>query len=148
MGAVELPNIKVKLGILHSKDTKPEELSRWGRVFYQEGWLTDALLFLEKAKDEQGLKDLRARVVEEGDVFLFRLVQKAQNQPAEGPEWQKIGDRALALGKWQFAWEAFRLAGNRKAMDAVHLLMHPANETEEPAASDDQGAPAVPVSGQ
>ena len=135
MGDVELPNIKVKLAILHAKDTKPEELSRWGKVFCQEGWLTDALLFYEKAKDQQRLAELRTRVVEEGDVFLFRQVQKAQNQPADGGEWQRIGDRALALGKWQFAWEAFRLAGNRKAMDAVHQLSHPhQEETPEPPA--------------
>ena len=134
---VGLPNYRAKQSLLFGKDENPQELSRIGREFLQAGWLNDAIDFLAKAGDNELLNDIRVRAIEEGDVFIFRRVLKATATTAEEGQWRQIGDCALLLEKLQFAREAYRMAGDRKAMDKVDSLINPSDESAQEAPQDD-----------
>jgi hypothetical protein len=129
MGKKELPHYKKKQQLLHAKDAKPEELRRQGEEFLQAGWLSDAIDFFGKAGDQNGLEKVRDIAIAEGDVFLFRSTLKAMDATASEDQWKELADRALDLGKLQFAREAYRMAGDRKSLDKVDQLINP--ETEE-----------------
>ena len=128
----DLPHYKLKQTMLHGQDSKPADLIRLGRRFLEEGWLNDAVDFFKKAEDQQGLADVRALAIEQGDVFLLRQLLRAGAPAAAEDEWKQIGERAFALGKLQFAREAYRMAGDRKSMEKVDQLLEP-----EPAAEDE-----------
>lgn len=139
MGKKELPHYKKKQQMLHAQDAKPEELRRQGEEFLQAGWLSDAIDFFGIAGDRDGLAKLREISVAEGDVFLFRRTLKALEAAADENEWKQLADRALELGKLQFAREAYRMAGDRKSLDRVDRLITP--EPEEEAAKDPEEEP-------
>jgi hypothetical protein len=128
MGKKELPHYKKKQQMLHAKDAKPAELRRQGEEFLQAGWLSDAIDFFGKAGDQEGLAKIRRITIEEGDIFLFRQILKAMGAGAEEAEWKQLADRALQLGKLQFAREAYRMAGDRKSLDKVDQLINPEPE--------------------
>ena len=132
MGKKELPHYKKKQQLLHAKDARPEDLRCQGEEFLQAGWLSDAADFFNKAGDQNGLEKLRDIAIAEGDVFLFRRTLKALDATASEDQWKELADRALDLGKLQFAREAYRMAGDRKSLDKVDRLINPeAEETPE-----------------
>ena len=130
MGKQELPNHKKKQQLLHTKDAKPEDLSRQGEKFLRAGWLSDAIDFFGKASDQDGLKKIREIAVEEGDTFLFRRTLKVMDETAGEEQWKELAARALEQGKLQFAREAYRMAGDRKSLDKVDRLINPEPEEE------------------
>ena len=131
MGKKELPHYKKKQQLLHAKDAKPDDLRRQGEEFLQAGWLSDAIDFFGKAGDQNGLEKIRDIAISEGDVFLFRRTLKAMDVTASEDQWKELADRALDLGKLQFAREAYRMAGDRKSLDKVDQLINP-QEEEKP----------------
>ena len=136
MGKKELPHYKKKQQLLHAKDAKPADLSRQGEEFLQAGWLSDAIDFFGKAGDQNGLEKIRDIAIAEGDVFLFRRTLKALDATASEDQWKELADRALDLGKLQFAREGYRMAGDRKSLDKVDLLINP--EPEEPPQAEEE----------
>ena len=128
MGKKELPHYKKKQQLLHAKDAKPADLSRQADEFLQAGWLSDAIDFFGKAGDQNGLEKVRDIAISEGDVFLFRRTLKALEVTASEDQWKELADRALDLGKLQFAREGYRMAGDRKSLDKVDLLINPEPE--------------------
>ena len=142
MATEELPHYKLKQSLLYNPDAKPDELRRWGHKFLEQGWIRDAILFFHKADDQEGLSQIRRQVIEQGDVFLFRQVLQGQEENAEEAEWRQLGDRALALGKLQFAREAYRMVGDRKAIDKIDKMINPQAEEErqeQPAGDETEG---------
>jgi hypothetical protein len=135
--SADLPHYKLKQSLLHANESKPGELSRLGRRFLEEGWLCDAIDFFKKAEDLEGLATIRKISIEEGDVFLLRQSVKASGEAAGEDEWKQIGDRALELGKLQFAREAFRMVGDRRAMEKIDRLLEPEPEKIIEAEFDD-----------
>ena len=138
MGKKELPHYKKKQQLLHAKDAKPEDLRRQGEEFLKAGWLSDAIDFFGKAGDQNGLEKIRDITIEEGDVFLFRSTLKALGATANEDQWKELADRAFALGKYQFAREAYRMAGDRKSLDKVDRLINP--EPEETPEEEEEEA--------
>lgn len=138
MAAADLPDQKQKQALLYKPDTKPQELINWGRKFQEAGWYRDAILFFTKAEDRQGLEGIRRQMIEEGDVFLFRQVLVGLDESASDDEWRQLGDRAMTLGKLQFAREAYRMIGDRKSIDKIDKMINPkAEEADSPP--DDSG---------
>lgn len=135
-----LPHYKLKQNLLHGKDVKAEERKRWGQEFLKAGWLYDAIEFLTAANDAEGLSQVRFQVVDEGNVFLFRKIMKALGATASEIEWKQIGDRAFALGKLQYAREAYRMASFRKGLDQVDELLKP--PPSDPATEESQPSQA------
>lgn len=132
MGKKELPHYKKKQQLLHAKDARPDDLRRQGEEFLQAGWLSDAIDFFKKAGDQNGLEKVRDIAISEGDAFLFRRTLKVLDAAASEDQWKELADRALDLGKLQFAREGYRMAGDRKSLDKVDQLINPeAEETPE-----------------
>lgn len=136
----KLPHYKSKQQILFAKDAKPETLSDYGRRYLAAGWLSDALEFFARAGDKRGLDEIRARSIQEGDVFIFRRVLDAQAETARDAEWAQLAENARQVGKLQFAREAFRMAQDRKSLDEIEQLINPPAATEETPASSAEGS--------
>jgi hypothetical protein len=141
----KLPHYRSKQQILFGKDAKPEALSGYGRRYLEAGWLSDALEFFARAHDRQGLEDIRARSIQEGDVFIFRRVLDAQAETAREAEWKQLAENARQLGKLQFAREAFRMAQDRKSLDEIEQLINPLAQVVETAPSSPEGNDSEPV---
>jgi hypothetical protein len=131
MSQKSLPEFKQKQKLLHSPDSSPESLIAMGQEFFEAGWYIDAIDFWTQAKHEQGLRSMLVKAMEEGDVFLYTRCCKSLDQPAETEHWAQLAENALALGKLQFAREAFRLAGDRKNLDLVDAMVNPKKKTDE-----------------
>ena len=132
-----LPNLKRKQKMLYDKDAKPEALIAQGQLFQEAGWLNDAIAFFDKAGYEEGLQLLRQTARADGDVFLLRRILKCLDLEAEPEEWNELADRALELGKLQFAREGYRMANNRKALDRIEDQINPPEP--EPEAAEQHG---------
>jgi len=138
MGKKELPHYKKKQQMLHAKDARPDDLRRQGEEFLQAGWLSDAIDFFDKAGDQNGLEKVRDIAISEGDAFLFRRTIKALDAAASEGQWKELADRALDLGKLQFAREAYRMAGDRKSLDKVDKLINPEAEETPQAETEEE----------
>lgn len=139
-----LPDYKSKQQLLYAKNARPAELEAMGKRFLQAGWLYDAIDFFQRAQSSAGLEMVREAALHDGDVFLLRRVLKASGQEGTDQLWQQAGEEARRRGKLEFALEAFRLAGDRKAMDEIYQMLHPqpvapTTATEAPPA-DREGA--------
>ncbi len=111
--------------LLFAKEKNTDLLREWGRRLSEAGWLSDAMDCFAAAGDTEGLNKLRATVLDQGDAFLFRRCLAELGQEASPEDWAALGRRAEALGKLQFAREAFRLAGDRKSLDRIDALLAP-----------------------
>ncbi len=140
MAEQKLPHYKSKQQILFAKDAKPETLSDYGRRYLAAGWLSDALEFFARAGDKRGLDEIRARSIQEGDVFIFRRVLDAQAETARDAEWKQLAENARQVGKLQFAREGFRMAQDRKSLDEIEQLINPLAETAAAPTSPPEGS--------
>lgn len=111
--------------LLFAKERNISLLREWGRRLTEAGWLSDAMDCYAAAGDVEGLNQLCALVLNQGDAFLFRRCLGELGQEATPEEWAELGRRAEALGKLQFAREAFRQAGDRKSLDRIDALLAP-----------------------
>jgi hypothetical protein len=130
-----LPTYKEKQALLFAKEIKTDELIKMGRIVSENGGYNDAISFFSKAGYQEGLEDIKQKIVDQGDVFLFKRILKEQDKEADPDEWKKIADNANLLDKLLFAREAYRMAGDFKSMDKVSQRIDednsPAEETVE-----------------
>jgi len=137
MAMSDLPDYKQKQKLLYKDDAAPEALIQQGEKFFAAGWYKDAIDFFARAEFTEGLQRIRAKASEEGDAFLLQQCLRAQEDEAPDQEWRELADRALELGKLQFAREAYRQAGDRKGLDKVDAMIAPAQAGPDQAAPDD-----------
>ncbi len=130
MAVTGLPNVKQKQKLLFAKDTSEQILIDHGHKFLSAGWYNDAIDFFERASHAEGLRQIRQTAQDEGDAFLFTRCIRVEGVEVTDDEWHRLADRALELGKLQFAREGYRMAGDRKAMAKVDLKIKP--EAEQP----------------
>ena len=98
---------------LHAANMTPDKLKTAGRSMIEAGFLSDAVDFLAKAGDREGLARVIEIVIGEGDVFLFTRALKALGRQATEAEWDQLEQTAVRLGKQAFAARAaeMRAAG-------------------------------------
>lgn len=75
----------------------------------EERWI-EAVDFLAKGADQEGLGALRKRAVESGDLFLLRAVVRATRGTVARDEWLALADAAERAGKQRYAADARRQA--------------------------------------
>jgi hypothetical protein len=92
--------------LLNSKNESPQTLIGLGRGFAAEGYLSDAVDFLAKAGDTDGLRELTPRAIEDGDYFLLTRITKVLQRKAETSELETLAGNAERLGKLAFAARA------------------------------------------
>ncbi len=130
MSTSSLPDMKQKQKLLYADDISAEILIKHGMAFYEQGWFSDALDFFSKAEHTEGLEMLKEAVVQQGDAFLFNRCLVALGIDDAGSQWCEVADRALTLGKLQFAREGYRRCGDRKSMEKVDRMILPDQESE------------------
>jgi hypothetical protein len=102
-----VPNCLKKRQLLNDQMLSPALCREYGKKFLDLGWREDALEFFQKGDVAEELEKLKAYSLETGDAFLLARMGKQE------PEvWHQLAERALALGKLQFARRAFEMAGD------------------------------------
>lgn len=125
MAKSNLPDMKQKQKLLYADEISSDVLVKHGKEFFEQGWLSDALDFFSKAEYSEGIDMVKRTAIEEGDAFLFNRCLGIQGIEDAGSQWCEVADRALELGKLQFAKEGYRKCGNRKAMEKVDKMISP-----------------------
>ena len=122
-------SVKRLLGCLKKRDLLNSDRSdsahfvQLGTAYLEEGRVSDAIDFFEKARDGAQLDSLLERCLEDGDVFLYRKVARILGVTPGPDQWLKVGDRALSLGKLYFAQSAYREAGSPEKLAQVERLL-------------------------
>ena len=111
-----LPDYKEKQKILYIDSTPSGTLTSMGERYLQEDRISDAIEFFQKAAYREGLEKVLEMAVESGDVMDFQQILKALGREATDEEWNRIGQRAMALKKYTFALQAFEKSRNEQEM--------------------------------
>jgi hypothetical protein len=111
----KLPNYQEKQHILYIKHNPDKDLIAYGDAFLEEGKISDAIDFYQKANYVQGLEKIKGMAEQSGDVMLLQQVLKPLKQSVSDEAWKAIGERALEFKKHLFALYAFE-KGNNDAM--------------------------------
>jgi tetratricopeptide (TPR) repeat protein len=117
-----------KRDLLNSDRTDPAQLRHLGTRYLEEGRISDAVDFFEKADDREGLTSLLTRCLAEGDFFLYRRVCRVLGVTPAAEDWSKLGDAALSLGKLYFARSAYQEAGIPEKLIQVERLISGSGE--------------------
>ncbi len=128
MAGSSLPDMKQKQKLLYADEISADVLIKQGMAFFEEGWLSDALDFFSKAQHTEGLEMLKRAAMEQGDAFLFKRCLDSLGIEDAGSQWCELADRALSLGKLQFAKEGYRRCGDKKAMKKIDDMISPEEE--------------------
>jgi hypothetical protein len=115
--STNLPNYQEKQHVLYIKRPSEKDLIAYGDAFLEEGKISDAIDFYQKANYVQGLETIKGMAERSGDVMLLQQVLKPLRQTIPEETWNIIGERALKAKKHLFAFYAFE-KGNNDAMVA------------------------------
>jgi hypothetical protein len=108
----KLPNYQEKQHILHVKHHSDKDLIAYGDAFFDEGKISDAIDFYQKANYVHGLEKIKGMAELSGDVMVLQQVLKPLKQAITEKTWNAIGERALELKKYLFALYAFEKGNN------------------------------------
>jgi hypothetical protein len=109
-----MPDSLKKRRLLNDKGLSPQLCREYGEKFLDLGFLEDALEFFVRANYEPGLAQLKAEALEAGDAYFM-----ARLGPQDPETWRQVADRALKLGKIQFARRALEMAGDREQAEQL-----------------------------
>ena len=103
-----MPTCLKKRRLLNETELSSELCRDYGEKFLALGWWDDALEFFQRGNYEEGLEKIKAHCLESGDAFLLgRLVKDGD------PDlWRRVAEKALELGKINFARQALEKAGD------------------------------------
>ena len=113
-----LPDCLKKRRLSNEKALGVDQCRDYGEKFLALGWLEDALEFFRQGNHSEGLAKIKTLALESGDAYLLARLG------IDDPElWRQAGQRALDLGKLQFAQRAFQAAGQVERAQAIaHLI--------------------------
>ncbi len=111
MGRINLLSCLDKRELLNQSAVSVDKLLKWAVLYEQEGMLSDAVDFYERANAAESLEKLLNVAREEGDTFLVGRILRALNREIPAQEWVSLGERARELGKHAYAREALRRGG-------------------------------------
>ncbi len=110
-----MPGCLKKRRLLNEKDLSLELCRDYGEKFLALQWWEDALEFFQKGNHQEGLDKLKAHCLETGDAFLLARLGKHWDPDL----WRQVAEKALALGKVQFARRAWEMAGDTEKAAAL-----------------------------
>jgi hypothetical protein len=120
----KLPDYGLKQKILYIDKVKENVLRDYGNSFFEDGFLSDALDFYQKANDKIGIQKIKDMAFERGDVMLFQQAAKALNLELKPADWEGIGQKAIDLKKYSFARHALEKANNEEMLTSLKKIMH------------------------
>jgi len=112
-----------KRNYLNTHVFERKECIKYGELYQKQGFLSDAIDFFAKAEAKERLEGLLPQVMSEGDVFLLTKIYQALKRKPSASDWEKIGEIAFKLGKWQFALKAFQAAENEEKIREMEQLL-------------------------
>ncbi|MBA4394056.1 MAG: hypothetical protein C0407_10930 [Desulfobacca sp.] len=112
-----------KRDLLHNPQISNDQLSQYGREYFNQTRLVDALNFFEKAQDLEGIRQIRERSIEEGDSFLLQQTCKLLKDTVPEGDWRKVGEKALADGRFQQAMTAFKAIHDEEQIEKIQTMM-------------------------
>ncbi|MBI5605532.1 MAG: hypothetical protein HY879_19550 [Deltaproteobacteria bacterium] len=116
-------NCLKKRDLLHNPQINRDQLSQYGREYFSEDRLADALNFFEKAQNQEGIRRIRERSIEDGDPFLLQQTSKLLKESAPEAAWRKAGEKALADGRFQQALTAFRAIPDEEQIEKIQTML-------------------------
>jgi hypothetical protein len=115
-----LPGFLERKERLFSPKTSREELIHWGDRYLEADRVHDAVAFYRQAGHEDGLKRVRERAVDDGDVMLFQEALDGMDPPDADPrEWSHLARQAEAGGRWQDALKAYERLQDERGLQRV-----------------------------
>ena len=114
-----------KRDLLHDQGISGDELVQYGREYLKQDRPVDALDFFEKAQDLEGIRQIREWGIGKGDPFLLQQTTRLLKEPAPEGSWRKIGEKALADGRYQQALVAFKALADEEKIQEIQALMRP-----------------------
>jgi hypothetical protein len=117
-----MPNCLKKRRLLNEKELSPDLCREYGEKFLALGWWEDALEFFQKGNDQEGVAKIKAHCLESGDAYLLGRITKSGDPDL----WRRVAEKALELGKINFARRALEMAGDKEK--AAALSREPAGE--------------------
>jgi hypothetical protein len=119
----KLPNYQEKQHILYIKQHPEKDLIAYGDAFFEEGKISDAIDFYQKANYVYGLEKIKGMAELSGDVMLLQQVLKPLRQTIPEETWNAIGQRALEFKKYLFALYAFEKGNNNIMVGRVKEII-------------------------
>jgi hypothetical protein len=118
-----LPDYRLKQKILYIDNTNPDVLKKYGDLFLEEGYVSDALDFYQKAKSTESIEKIRVIALNTGDVMLFQRAAKALDTEIKQTDWEIISQKAISLKKYNFAKYALEKANNQEGLNSILKIM-------------------------
>ncbi len=119
----KLPNYQEKQHILYIKHHSEKDLIAYGDAFLEEGKISDAIDFYQKANYIAGLEKIKGMAELSGDVMLLQQVLKPLRQAIPEETWEAIGQRALEFKKYLFAFYAFEKGNNNTMVGRIKEII-------------------------
>lgn len=123
MSIKKMPDYHVKQKILYIEKGNPNVLQNYGDMFLEEGFLSDALDFYQKANYNNGMKNIKDIAFDRGDVMLLQQVAKALHLELKTADWESIGQKAIDLKKYLFAKHALEKANNEEMLNSLKKII-------------------------
>ncbi|MGA3280947.1 MAG: hypothetical protein ABSD50_08195 [Smithella sp.] len=120
---LKLPDYRLRQKLLYVDQVKPQDLQNYGDLFFEEGRLSDALDFYQKANHNDGLQKIKAAAFNSGDVMLWKQAAKVLNLELKPADWESIGQKAIELKKYSFAQHALKEASNEEMLNSLKKIM-------------------------
>jgi hypothetical protein len=120
----KLYDYRLKQKILYIDKVNPNVLQNYGDMFLEEGLLSDALDFYQKANYNSGMQKIKDIAFDSGDVMLFQQATKALHMELRPADWESIGQKAIDFKKYFFAQHALEKANNEEMLNSIKKIMH------------------------
>ena len=92
-----------KRDLLHSEKTPPQTLSKTGREFLALERYSDALDFFEKARDVEGVQQIKKIALAGGDTFLLARLDRFDRTLVSREDWNAAAEKAAGSGRSSMA---------------------------------------------
>ena len=121
----EIPGPILKRDILFGvKKTTASELQTLAKTLESAEWLSDALDFFDRAKDESAVRAIRQKSVQEGNVFLFlKCSRLLADGDAGNADLLKCGENAESQGKFRYALKAYEKLELADRVETIRALV-------------------------
>ena len=123
MSINKIPDYRLKQKILYIEKVNPHVLQNYGDIFLEEGCLSDALDFYQKANYNNGMQKIKDIAFDRGDVMLLQQVAKALHLELKTADWESIGQKAIDLKKYLFAKHALEKANNEEMLNSLKKII-------------------------
>jgi len=119
----KLYDYRLKQKILYIDKVNSNVLQNYGDLFLEEGLLSDALDFYQKANYNSGMQKIKDIAFDRGDVMLFQQAAKALHMELKPSDWEGIGQKAIDLKKYSFAQHALEKANNEEMLNSLKKII-------------------------